>query len=121
MREIPSSTEGREGVSTLKVNVAKPGEKMAATYRAHAGAASHRSGARPIRRSASARVVVRPSLGIGRLWRVFAYRALNADKRQRDARLPVLGALQDEIIERLTNFRVLPVEGLKQDALGEIF
>ena len=39
-----------------------------------------------------------------------AHRPLDAHKRKRDTRLPVLGRVENQVVERLTNFRILAVE-----------
>ena len=36
--------------------------------------------------------------------------AVDADKRKGDGGLPVLGRLEDQVVERLPNFRILAVE-----------
>ena len=44
--------------------------------------------------------------------------AVDADKGEGDGGLPVLGRLEDQVVERLPNFRILAVEGIREICEG---
>jgi hypothetical protein len=83
----------------------------------------HQSGARPTRRSVGAQECkskhsqsrVCAKLLLAGDWAEcrLTYRASDADKGEGDAGLPVLGRLEDEVVQRLTNLPAMSKESTK--------